>query len=421
MLSRAQTPKPNVLLVTIDTVRADHVGAYGYTKPTTPTLDRLAREGVRFADATSQAPLTGPAHAAILTGSYPGRFGVRDNAAMPLPDSATTVAELFKAAGYRTGAFIGAFIVDRQYGFGQGFDEFDSKFERFTSAAKLQARRPAAAVVDDALKWLSTRSSAAVLRVGASIRRACAVRCAGGISARFPATPYDGALAYVDASVGRLIDALQQSGQLEQHDRLRRRRPRRRPRRTWRERTRIFPIRRHAARALDPAIASTEICRRGRERTGARDRRDCRRWRRSAASRNQRESTAKTWCRSSQGTIVPIRRRRTLRPSIRNFISGGASVRSVRVGEWKYIDAPKPELYHVLRDKGEQKNLVSARPPLAAGLAREAQRTEAGFGPAAAVVAPPPDPETLARLRSLGYVGATRVQAQGFAGRSRKI
>ena len=91
-------------------------------------------------------------------------------------------------------------------------------------------------------------------------------------------------------------------------------------------------------------------------------------------------------------------------------------MRSVRVGEWKYIDAPKPELYDVLRDKGEQKNLVSARPPLAAGLAREAQRTEAGFGPAAAVVAPPPDPETLARLRSLGYVGATSGASAGVRG-----
>src|SRR5581483_11223321 len=76
----AQPPHPNVLFITIDTVRADHIGAYGYTKGSTPTLDRLAREGVRFADATAQAPLTGPSHAALLTGLYPGRLGVRDNA-----------------------------------------------------------------------------------------------------------------------------------------------------------------------------------------------------------------------------------------------------------------------------------------------------------------------------------------------------
>src|SRR5262245_38385322 len=92
---RGQAPRPNVLLVTIDTVRADRIGAYGYAKAATPAIDRLAREGVRFADATSQAPLTGPAHAALLTGLYPARLGVRDNATTPVPDTATTAAKLF--------------------------------------------------------------------------------------------------------------------------------------------------------------------------------------------------------------------------------------------------------------------------------------------------------------------------------------
>src|SRR5262245_21722229 len=102
--------QPNVLLITLDTLRADHVGAYGYTKGSTPALDRLAREGIRFADATAQAPLTGPAHAAILTGQYPARLGVRDNATTPIPPGTTTIAEVFKSHGYRTGAFVGAFI-----------------------------------------------------------------------------------------------------------------------------------------------------------------------------------------------------------------------------------------------------------------------------------------------------------------------
>ena len=83
----SQAPPPNVLLITIDTVRADHIGAYGYAKAATPVLDRLAREGVRFADATTQAPLTGPAHAALLTGLYPARIGVRDNATTPVPET----------------------------------------------------------------------------------------------------------------------------------------------------------------------------------------------------------------------------------------------------------------------------------------------------------------------------------------------
>src|SRR4051812_45956033 len=92
-----QPAPPNVLLVTIDTVRADRIGAYGYARASTPVLDRLAREGLRFTDATTQAPLTGPAHAALLTGLYPARIGVRDNATTPVPDAVTTAAEAFKA------------------------------------------------------------------------------------------------------------------------------------------------------------------------------------------------------------------------------------------------------------------------------------------------------------------------------------
>jgi arylsulfatase A-like enzyme len=136
----AQAP-PNVLLITIDTVRADRIGAYGYAKAATPVLDRLARDGVRFADATTQAPLTAPAHAAILTGLYPARLGVRDNATTPVPEATTTAAELFKARGYRTGGFVGAFILTSPYGFTQGFDVFDADFTGFTDSQKLQVQR----------------------------------------------------------------------------------------------------------------------------------------------------------------------------------------------------------------------------------------------------------------------------------------
>jgi arylsulfatase A-like enzyme/Flp pilus assembly protein TadD len=412
---RAQAPKPNVLLVTIDTVRADHVGAYGYTKPTTPTLDRLAREGVRFADATSQAPLTGPSHAAILTGSYPGRFGVRDNAASPLPPSATTIAELFKAAGYRTGAFIGAFIVDRQYGFGQGFDQFDSRFERFTSAAKLQARRPAGAVVDDALKWLGSGTSAPFFAWVHLYDAHAPYDAPPAFQTRFPSTPYDGAIAYVDASVGRLVDALQQSGALERtivcviadhgeglgehgesehgfflydttlHVPWILRLP---------ERGHAGAVVSEQVRAID--VAPTLAALAGLPKPSAID-------------------------GESVWPLVEGRHRADPPPSYAETFYpklhfGWSEVKSVRVGEWKYVDAPKPELYDVVRDKGERQNLVTARAPLAAGLAREAQRTQAAFAAAGEVAAPAPDPETLARLRSLGYVGVTSSATAGVRG-----
>ena len=158
-VARAQREPPNVLLITIDTVRADHVGAYGSAKAATPVIDRLAREGVRFADATSQAPLTGPAHAAILTGQYPARLGVRDNASTPIPPGTTTLATVFKANRYRTAGFVGAFILGPEYGFSQGFDTFDATFPGFNAGMKLQAQRRGGEVTTAALKWLNQQFS----------------------------------------------------------------------------------------------------------------------------------------------------------------------------------------------------------------------------------------------------------------------
>src|SRR5262245_28535794 len=211
---RGQAPRPNVLLVTIDTVRADRIGAYGYAKAAPPAIDRIARAGVGFAVAASQAPLTGPAHAAILTVQYPARLGVRDNASTPVPAAATTIAEQFKAGGYRTGAFVGAFIVGPEYGFGQGFDTFDATFSQFSTGMKLQAQRRGGEVTDAALAWL--RSGTQPFFAWVHLYDAHAPYDAPApFKARFAQSPYDGEVAYVDSCVGRLVEALEQSGVLE--------------------------------------------------------------------------------------------------------------------------------------------------------------------------------------------------------------
>src|SRR4029453_2296103 len=102
----AAAARPNVLLVTIDTLRADHVGCYGHAGASTPTLDALAARGVRFATAVAHAPLTGPSHASVLTGLTPLGHGFRDNGGFALPASVKTAAETFRGAGYRTAAFV---------------------------------------------------------------------------------------------------------------------------------------------------------------------------------------------------------------------------------------------------------------------------------------------------------------------------
>ncbi|MCI0614603.1 sulfatase-like hydrolase/transferase, partial [bacterium] len=112
----------NLLLVTIDTLRADHLPAYGYTKIHTPNLDRLANESFVFEDAVAQVPMTLPSHTSILTGLLPPAHGVHDNAGFILHSKVNTLAEILKSKNYKTAAFISAFVLDSQFGLDQGFD-----------------------------------------------------------------------------------------------------------------------------------------------------------------------------------------------------------------------------------------------------------------------------------------------------------
>ena len=159
--SAAATPPPhklppNVVLITIDTVRADHLGCYGYTAIQTPTLDALAHDGVVFDRAISQVPLTWPSHAAILTGTYPFQNGVQDFTGQPLAPQFQSVAQVFRRHGYSTGAVISAFVLDRSWGLARGFDFYDDAFSAETFQKKdigLVDRR-AEESVTHAIQWL---------------------------------------------------------------------------------------------------------------------------------------------------------------------------------------------------------------------------------------------------------------------------
>src|SRR3954447_2758324 len=124
-LRRPAARRANLILITIDTLRADHVGAYGATSGATPTLDALASAGVRFDQVQTAVPLTGPSHATILTGQYPPAHGVRGNVVFTLGAKHPTLATLLKKEGYQTAAFVGAYPVAAAFGFNQGFDTFN--------------------------------------------------------------------------------------------------------------------------------------------------------------------------------------------------------------------------------------------------------------------------------------------------------
>ena len=128
-IGRAQSPF-NVLLVTIDTLRADHVGVYGYSAAHTPTLDALAHDGVRFEHGYATAPITLVSHASILTGRYPYEHGIRDNTGYRLRPDEPTAATLLKPRGFATGAFVGGFPLDRLFGLTPGFDVYDDRMTK---------------------------------------------------------------------------------------------------------------------------------------------------------------------------------------------------------------------------------------------------------------------------------------------------
>lgn len=212
----------NVLLITLDTTRADRIGCYGYQAAETPIIDALAAGGVRFADAVTTVPITLPSHSTILTGLYPPNTGVRDNGVYRLSQSHETLAEHLRQEGYATAAFVAAFVLDRRYGLSQGFDHYDDEITlryRQPGVRQESPQRPAIAVVNAAVAWLD--------RVRASATQRPFFAWVHLFDPHLPLTPpepfrtrhaadlYDGEIAYMDAQIGRLIDHLSQSDLLK--------------------------------------------------------------------------------------------------------------------------------------------------------------------------------------------------------------
>jgi choline-sulfatase len=211
-LRPAPPARPNLLLITIDTLRADRVGTYGAANAATPALDALAARGVRFDQTQTAVPLTGPAHATILTGQYPPTHGVRGNVVFTLDDRHPTLATLLKRRGYRTAAFVGAYPVAAAFGFGQGFDTFDEEFHE-TSPVDQGAERRANEVADSASRWLATASADAPFFVWLHFYDPHAPYSPPSpYREQFAGRPYEGEVAFTDAQIGRVLDALRTTG-----------------------------------------------------------------------------------------------------------------------------------------------------------------------------------------------------------------
>jgi choline-sulfatase len=189
----------NILFVSIDTFRADRIGA------ATPALARLANEGIRFEAADSPVPLTLPAHASLLSGLWPLHHGLRNNGTGAFPNGRDTLATICSRAGYRTGAFVGSFILDHRFGLDRGFDRYDDEIVRGAgeSSGTYEAERRGGEVVDRALAWLR-QSDARPFFAWVHLYDAHAPYAP---PPPYPQT-YDGEVAYVDAQVARLLAAV---------------------------------------------------------------------------------------------------------------------------------------------------------------------------------------------------------------------
>jgi arylsulfatase A-like enzyme/Tfp pilus assembly protein PilF len=391
----AATGQPaNVLLITVDTLRPDALG-WVAGRNATPVIDRLAGEGFRFPAAVAPVPLTHPSHSAIMTGLWPRRLGLRDNGQV-LPKGPATLAEVLRGRGYATAAFVSGYPLDSAFGLDRGFDVYDDALTRGAGAEE-DLERPAAATAAAAGAWLRTAARPWLAWVHFYDPHYPYEPPAGD---RRPGRrgAYDGEVAYVDRSIGALLAAVEATSpadvltvfagdhgeSLGEHG----------------EGTHGFFI--YESTVLVPLVFRLP----GRVRPGA-----------SAAPARLVDVTPTVLDLlglpplsgadgASLGPLLAGRQAPAEPAYIETYqpwVSYGWSpLRGIRHRGWKLIDAPRPELYALDSDPGEERNVIAAEPARAAELQRLLQQAVALPSAAQAAVT---DPDVLARLRALGYTG----------------
>jgi choline-sulfatase len=400
----AQRPRPNILLITIDTLRADRIGAYGYKLAATPHLDKLSSEGVRFDDATAHAPLTFPSHAAILTGRYAGSLGIRLNGMGEVPPTASTLAERLKAAGYRTGAVVASAVLNGNYGLSQGFDDYDDRIAAGDSdvIAVVDVQRTADRVSDAAARWISAQPSGSpwflwVHYYDPHLPYAAPAK----FTAAMPNRPYDAEISYTDSQIGQMLASVDRGrtaivvtsdhGEaLGDHDELD-------------HGLFLYDATLHVplivtAPGLTPRVVPEQVRLVDLTPTltalaGVPASRDV---------TDDGENLVPLLTGGTRGD-VPVSVAESWYPRL-HF--GWSELRSVRVGEWKYVAAPTPELYDLRVDRAESHNVAQDRAAVAGRLASDLARVTERFNQVTPTRTEQPDPAAVERLQALGYLGA---------------
>lgn len=424
--SSTSTPAPSVaprqarhlVIVTIDTLRADRIGAYGNASVATPNIDRIAQQGAMALHGAVHVPLTRPSHISLFTGLYPSEHGIRDNVSPPLAKNVPVLAEILKQQGFRTAAFVSSIVLSKQSGLARGFDVYSDKFEvgeddaRFLNTIQKRGDHTTA----EAIAWLQD---------GGSERRFAWVHLYDPhdpyeppepYASRYTGRLYDGEVAWSDELVGRLDQALADAGLrddtllvvtsdhgegLEEHGEavhgffvyettLRVPLVLRGPGVT--AGTKMSTV----ARTIDLVPTVMDLLALGAARPKASGRSLAEALR--GAALDDEPSFAES--------LVPL------------VHYGWSDLRALRIGRWKYILAPRPELYDLESDPGERHNLhqeQSARArALRSGLEQRLKQEQAALRNTGST-APAVPPDLLEKLGALGYVsgGTSRAQPSG--------
>jgi arylsulfatase A-like enzyme/Flp pilus assembly protein TadD len=397
-------PSPNVLLITLDTTRADHLGCYGYRSAKTPSLDGLARDGIRFSRVYCPAPLTLPSHCSIMTGLYPLKHGVRNNG-HDLPSGIKTLANILKGHGYATAAFVSSFSVDSRFGLNRGFDVYDDQFQSELPIKSQNAERPAEGTFARFSRWLDKNSGAKFFCWVHYYDPHLPYDPPSPYREEFGGRPYDGEIAYMDHYIGALLEGLKDKGILGNtlvvvagdhgegfgnkveigHGLF-----------LYEETLRVPLIFYHpgifrrprvvegSVRLVDAAPTILEILGLNAE----------------AADMQGQSLIARIGSRSRDGLDSLVE---SFYPR-ENF--GWSELVGLVSGSWKFIQSPRPELYDLGNDPEERKNLVDVEADRARALKAKLEQGLLGLSPGrpAAGEGTAARPEDMDKLRSLGYV-----------------
>lgn len=390
---RPAPTQPDVVVITLDTARADRLPAYGFASVSTPALDRLAREGTVFTDAMTVAPLTLTAHTSLFTGLYPPHHGVRDNADAPLAAAHETLASNLHARGFRTAAFVGSMVLGAERGLAAGFDLYDDGSEEGSVAPR---RRPANEVIDRAVRWVQTTPDSSRFLLWVHLYDLHAIPTPPEpYRSRYGGDQYVAAIAFADAQIDRLLaaigprldrtivvvagdhgESLGEHGETEHgiflyqaplHVPLIVRAPG------------VAP-----ARLTDP-VSLVDV-----EPTIL----DLLGW----PSRSV-DGVSLASALTGKG-LLPERRLYAESMYPRHF--GWAPLRAIRDGRFKFIDAPRPELYDLEPDPLERHDIASERPAVVRGMRVALAAFEANGAPARG--GSPLSSEARDRLAALGYL-----------------